>query len=414
MKKILIVVDSIDIDDSSGSKVNVGLIQNLYKIGYVVNVLHYTRKIINIEGVHCISIKEKKFTLNYLLSRAQRIMQRIFNVNLSEFLENILGHSFTFFNDSKSITKAINKHHTNEDLIITLSKGGSFRPHHALLSLPKLHSKWMAYIHDPYPFHYYPRPYNWIEKGYKYKEYFFRVVSEKATYSAFPSLLLKEWMGSYFTNFLKTGVVIPHQNLEIKFSNNIKIPNYLGKSKFNILHAGNLMKQRSPEGLIKGYKLFLNKYPEAIKTSKLILLGNASYHKEYLKQEMDENIYWSKGNVSFEEVDFVQKNVSVNVILESKSEISPFLPGKFPHCVSANKPILLLSPYYSESKRLLGENYKYICEVDAVEEIAGIIEDFYSLWKTNQNAFYLNRSDLEYYLSKENLYDIIQKKCFND
>ena len=283
-----------------------------------------------------------------------------------------------------------------------------------MLSVPNLHNKWLAYVHDPYPFHFYPRPYNWVEKGYQYKESFFREVSEKATYSTFPSLLLKEWMGSYFPNFLKTGIVIPHQNLEIKFSNNIKIPNYLDKSKFNILHAGNLMKPRPPHGLIEGYKLFLNKHSEAIQMSKLIFLGNASYHKKYLMQEMDENIYWSKGNISFEEVDTVQKKVSINVILESKSEISPFLPGKFSHCVSANKPILLLSPYYSESKRLLGEAYKYICEVDAVEEIATKIEEIYFLWKENSKELYLNRPDLETYLSKENLYNILQENCFDD
>jgi hypothetical protein len=85
MKKILIVVDSINIEDSSGSKVNVGLIQNLYKIGYTVRVLHYTRKNIDLDVIHCITIKEHKFTLNYLLSRTQRLIQRIFKVNVSDF-----------------------------------------------------------------------------------------------------------------------------------------------------------------------------------------------------------------------------------------------------------------------------------------------------------------------------------------
>ena len=392
---ISIICESIDIDDSSGSKANVGLIKNLQAIGYNITVLHYTRKPIQLNNVRCIEIKERK-RFYYLLSRTQRFIQRYLKIKLSDFLENIFGFSFTFFNDTKSISKAIFKHYNQEKLIITLSKGASFRPHYAMLNLPNLHNIWLAYVHDPYPFHYYPRPYNWVEPGYRIKESFFRKVSEKAKYSAFPSLMLKEWMGSYFSNFLKTGIVIPHQNLEIDNFIESKAPSYLDMSKFNLLHAGNLMMPRPPHGLIEGYRLFLLKHSEAVDNSKLLFLGNADYYKDYLLNKIDENVFWSKGNVPFSEVDYVQKNVSVNIILESKSEISPFLPGKFPHCISANKPILLLGPYYSECKRLLGEDYRFKSEVDDVELISEWIGELYMNWKLNKNQL-LNRSDLEKY-----------------
>jgi hypothetical protein len=150
-----------------------------------------------------------------------------------------------------------------------LSKGASFRPHYSVLQLPELHDKWMAYVHDPYPAHYYPRPYNWIESSHKAREAFFLAVSTKAKYSAFPSLLLHEWMSSYFPDFIKTGVVIPHQNAKYIVLNS-SFPSYFDVSKFNILHAGNLMKQRSPEGLIAGFQLFLLDYPEAGKESRLL------------------------------------------------------------------------------------------------------------------------------------------------
>src|SRR5690606_23552801 len=128
--------------------------------------------------------------------------------------------SFTFFNDTNSIAKLLRKEKTfKPDLVITLSKGASFRPHYALLKCPEFHEKWLAYVHDPYPFHYYPRPYNWVESGFKNKEAFFKAVSEKAAFSAFPSLLLKEWMGSYFPNFLKTGIIIPHQSVAYEIKN---------------------------------------------------------------------------------------------------------------------------------------------------------------------------------------------------
>jgi hypothetical protein len=398
MKKILIISESISIEDSSGSKVNVALIQNLNKIGYQLKVLHYTRKNIELgNGIECFSIPEIKVSVNYILSRVQRVLQRITKLNVSKFLENIFGHSFTFFNDSKSILKAINKHYNNEYLLITLSKGASFRPHHAMLSLPELHHKWLAYVHDPYPFHYYPRPYNWVESGYQFKEDFFRKVSEKAKYSGFPSLLLQEWMGGYYPSFLKTGMVIPHQNLENDPNGTIDFPDYFDVEKFNILHAGALMKQRSPKALINGYRLFLENFPTAREESKLLLLGNASYYHEYLNNIIDENIYWSKGNVAYSVVDVIQKNASINIILESKSEFSPFLPGKFANCVMANKPILLLGPYYSETKRLLGKDYPYISEVDSLEKIAGLLEKLYKNWKHNR-FIGLDRPDLQEYI----------------
>lgn len=398
--KILVVVDSINIEDSSGSKANVAMIQNLASAGFKVSVYHYTLKNIQLSGILCFAIPEIKFSPYYFLSRTQRVLARNFGWNLMPFFEKIFGFSFTFFNDTNSIFKALKQSTFKPDLVITLSKGASFRPHYAILKMPELHYKWLAYIHDPYPFHYYPRPYNWVEPGYQIKEVFFRSVSEKAKFSGFPSQLLKEWMGSYFDNFLKTGIIMPHQNAKYQIQNS-SFPEYFDKTKFNILHAGNLMKQRSPKGLIDGFKLFIKNNPEARKDSKLILLGNASYHKAMLEEYKIDNseIYIYNGNIAFDTVYNLQKNVSVNVILESKSEISPFLPAKFPHCVDANKIILSLAPFYSEVRRLLGNNYPYVAEVDEVEKVALIINKLYDLWQNNPEMLQLDREDLETYLS---------------
>ncbi|MFH6999070.1 UDP-glycosyltransferase [Flavobacterium sp. FlaQc-57] len=408
--KILIVVDSIDVEDSSGSKANVALIHNLIAARFDVLVYHYTLKKISLAGVTCFAIPEIKYSPLYFLSRFQRVFSRIFKVNLASFLEQMFGFSFTFFNDTNSITKALKKTKFQPDLVLTLSKGGSFRSHYAVLKIPELYDKWMAYVHDPYPFHFYPRPYTWVESSYKQKEKFFTQIAEKAMYSAFPSQLLLEWMGSYFPNFIKTGIVIPHQNAKYNLEE-ANFPDYFDPAKFNLLHAGNLMKQRSPKSLIEGFKLFLNQNIEAQKYSKLILLGNASYHSKMLNEYQKDNleIYIYNGNVAFDIVYHLQKNVSVNIILEAKAEISPFLPAKFPHCVEANKAILSLAPYYSETRRLLGHDYPYWTEADAVNEIASIIEKMYQLWKINPNNLLLNRRDLEYYLSVDYL-----RKLIND
>ena len=408
MKKILVVVDSINIEDSSGSKANVALINNLYEAGFDILVYHYTRKEIELKAVKSFNIPEIKFSGFYFLSRLLRVINRNVKINFAPFFEKKFGFSFTFFNDSNSIIKALKKKSFQPDLILTLSKGASFRPHYAVLKLPHLHNKWIAYVHDPFPFHYYPRPYNWVESSYDKKELFFRKVSEKAKFSAFPSQLLKEWMSSYFPDFSKTGVIIPHQNAKYEVLNNA-FPYYFDVSKFNLLHAGNLMKERSPEGLIEGFKVFLKYNPEAKKDVRLILLGNAFDHTQVLenyKKNIPEMFVYN-GNKPFDEVYHIQKNVSVNIILESKSEISPFLPAKFPHCIEANKTILSLAPYYSETRLLLGKDYTYWAEVDNIEKIALLIEQLYQLWKQNPENLLLNRNDLKEYVSVTHLKEVI-------
>ena len=411
--KILVVVDSINVNDSSGSKANVALIQNIVTCGFEVLVLHYSQKDIALIGTTCIAVSEKKWNFLYFLSRTERIFTRITKISLNPYLESWFGFSFTFLNDSNSIVKAVKDHqYFQPDLLLTLSKGASFRPHHALLKVPELHDKWIAYVHDPYPFHFYPRPYNWIQPGYYQKEQFFRNVSERAKYSAFPSQLLKEWMGSYFDSFLKSGIIIPHQIMKMS-TQGVSLPSYFDPAKFSLLHAGNLMKQRSPFSLVSAYLELLAKYPEAKLNTQLLLLGPASYFEKELDNLNAEipSLVVENRSVPFIEVLALQEKVSVNIILESKSEISPFLPGKFPHCIEANRPILLISPYCSETRRLLGENYEFWSEEDNVKRIYEHIEQMYLAWLSNDLKI-LSREDLKFYLSAEYLKE--QLMAIND
>jgi len=222
-------------------------------------------------------------------------------------------------------------------------------------------------------------------------------------------------MGDYFPNFVRTGIIIPHQSFE-EFSTYIEKPNYFDETKFNILHAGNLMKQRNPKGLIRGFELFLKNKPEAKMDSRLLLLGNADFHKESINKFVPNlpELFIKLTNVPFNEVYWLQKHVSVNVILEAKSEISPFLPGKFPHCISADKSILHLGPNYSETRRLLGVNYEYWAEIDNVKAISVILEKLYSEWLNSAKTIRLNRPDLESYLGKKYLKEQLEKVFYND
>ncbi len=406
------IAESIDVADSSGTKGRVALIKNLHKAGYEIEVYHYTRKEIKLSGIKCVAIKENRRSLMFFSSRAERFLRNKLKLDLHKPLERIFGFSFTLFNDRNSIISGLKKaREFKPDLVLTLSKGGSFRPHHALLKIPEWHSKWMAYIHDPYPMHLYPRPFAWVEPGYFKRWEFVRDISEKAAFSAFPSQLLMEWMGSYFSNFLKTGVTIPHQ-ISVNKTEISVLPDYFEPKQFNLLHAGNLLGPRNPVFLIEAYKQFLENNPEAQNEAKLLFIGNnkeQDLQLQHYEKIISEGKLIIKPSLDFKTVLTMQKHAAVNIILEAKSEISPFLPGKFPHCVEANRPLLLLGPNISESKRLLGEAYEYWSEIDDIERISKLIEKLYLQWKAANGDFQLNRPDLEYYLSEKHLKFVINE-----
>ncbi|HQW68047.1 MAG TPA: UDP-glycosyltransferase [Flavobacterium sp.] len=405
--KILIISESINVEDSSASKGRVALINNLNKAGFDLKVLHYSHKEIQLKNIDCELIKENRFSLLFFLSRTVRILQRITKIYFNSKLEKFFGFSFTHTNDTNSIAKAINKNQNfNPDLIFTLSKGGSFRPHRAMLKLPELQSKWMAYIHDPYPFHVYPRPYNFVEESYKSKEKFMLSITQKAKILSFPSLLLKEWMQSYFPDVTDKSVIIPHQ---IKVDDELQpLPDFFQKEQFSLLHAGNLLKQRNPAFLIEAFLNFLEKNPSSKTEAKLYFIGNYNEHAALLERYKNHPNVVINGYVEYKIIQTIEKEAAVNIILEAISEISPFLPGKFPNCIKSNKPMLLVGPYYSEVRRLLGKEYPYWSEANDSKTIEENITKLYQLWKNNPNEFKLNRNDLGNYCDEVSL-----KKVFD-
>lgn len=408
--KILIITESIDVNDSSGSKGRVAFIESFKRAGYAVTVLHYTKKACLLPGVECVAIHEKKFTVNYLLSRVQRLLYRYFKVDISKYVDTFFGFSFGFFNDVNSISEVLKKQDPEAyTMLWTFGKGTSFRTHAATLKNPVWHAKWYAFVHDPYPQHLYPRPYNFVEYGFKKKRRFFREVTLKAHKMVFPSLMLKEWMQSYFSHVENKSLILPHPLVHI--NPKTPLPAYFDSKKFNILHAGNLLNLRNPKTLVNAYEQFLIKVPEAKIDSALFFIGKDSIFQEFLfqKQLHIPQLYISNGYVPFEEVYVMQQNASVNVILEATSEISPFLPGKFPHCVAANKPILVIGPYYSECKRLLGKAYPYSFDFKDVDGITDSLKNLYYTWKEEKKNLLLDRSDLNFYLSSDYLRKVLDE-----
>jgi glycosyltransferase involved in cell wall biosynthesis len=414
--QILVLAESLDVNASSAAKGRVAFINSFKAAGFTITVYHYSQKDISIDGVNCISIFELKYNVLYLLSRLHRVLIRWFNLDFSKYIETLLGFSFGFFSDRISIYKSVKDIDINKyKMVWTFGQGTSFRTHSVLLKLPKWHKKWYAFIHDPYPQHLYPRPYNFVEYGFKKKRYFFIDVTKKALKVVFPSELLKDWMLSYYGAIKNKNIILPHPFIANKCSKD-NLPLYFDASKFNIIHAGNLLNLRDPFPLIEAYERFLNKHPEAKKDSSLLLVGKRSIYHDYLKdkQQSIAQLYVSNDYEEFNNVYTMQQFASINVILEAQSEISPFLPGKFPHCLSAGKPILVIGPYYSESKRLLGSKYPYIFDFKDILLITEAFGQLYSQWKNSRHKLTLNRPDLVHYFSVEYCREILLNEIQNE
>jgi hypothetical protein len=408
VKKILVLTESVNVDDSSGAKANLALIDNLIKIGHKVNVLHLDERSTENTYFDTKIITRFKSSKYYWLCKLNTFLKKA-GITLNKWVEPKLGFSFSHFEDVARFKKALAKENAQAfDIVLTCSKAASFRPHKALLESPKWHGKWYAYVHDPYPMYVYPRPYDWVEPGSLKKRAFFLEVYSKATKLVYPSQLLAEWMESYYPNQNHKRLVIPHQiadhskKLEIDLST---LPSFFDSKKFNLLHAGSLMKQRPPFVLMKAFNMFLQNNPSAKEHAVLIFIGGVfEGHNKIMDKLMNKNIINHNKYIEFNTVFELQKLASVNIVIEADTWISPFLPGKIPHLVAADKPILHIGPKISETLRLLGENYELHTtnSEKSITLLAKKIEDVYYRWKESQNLK-LNREDLEKYLRNINI-----------
>ena len=402
-KEILILVESVNPDDSSGVKGRLALINNLIKIGHQVKVFHLDENYKNDVNFEAKVVGRFPASVYFWLSKLNTFAKKL-NVKLNKWVEPQFGFSFSHYEDVARFKKALTEENPDHyDIVFTLSKAASFRPHKAVLESSKWHDKWYAYIHDPYPTASYPRPYDWVEPGHQKKRNFFLGVFNQANKLVYPSLLLAEWMGSYYHNSEHKRLIIPHQ---IDNTVNIAERNeYFPKSRFTILHAGSLMSARKPYALVSAFLKLKQEFPELKHNSNLLFVGAKScFHDYFVKvgQNHSELIHTSEA-IPFSKVLRLQMEASVNVILEAKGPVSPFLPGKFPHCIIAKKPILLLGPYYSESKRLLErDKHLYWSEIDDEDLIFRLLKTIYQSWKTNSiNCKY---PKLGHYLSSNYLY----------
>lgn len=411
--KILIIVDSLDENSTSGARANAAIVRNMAS-AFNMDVIHSSDKELTINGLNFITVKEHRYNWRFFLSRSVRLIRRHLKIELSKSFENIIGFSFTFLNLAFSIEKKINEVVLDRyKLVITLSQGESFLPHYVFLKYPINHSKWLAYIHDPYPMACYPKSYAFQGHGTRQKREFMQAVFESARFIGFPSLLLSEWMKNYYSIDDQKIKILPHQiGCKLKQNPSNTFSSLFDKTDFNILFAGNLLGQRDPTGLIKALNKLIKDHPAHKKNIKLYFIGPVSQTLISRINSLDlRNIIFYKSLPFIEAINH-QFEADINVILEAEDKSSPFLPGKFPHCIAAGNPILLLGPEISECRRLLGEDYPYYARSNDFKSIVTCLEHLLQNWLLKKPFKYEDK--LNDYLSATKLNETISSLIVND
>lgn len=80
-QQTLVITDSIDVNDSNASKGRVALVNNLHKSGVQLKGLHFTRKMIRLDEIPCMAVKEQKVTVVYTFSELQLLLRRFTDWN---------------------------------------------------------------------------------------------------------------------------------------------------------------------------------------------------------------------------------------------------------------------------------------------------------------------------------------------
>ena len=409
--KILILIESLKIDQHSAAIVGSNYINALESTGNKVHVLYPDEIIEDMPNPEPTWLN-KDVTLERFSIVPETTYAKIINKipKLRAYPSYLYGANFSKQRWIRSWKIAIQQHLELKkyDIIIALGVGAVFAPHFAMEEV-QTDIPWMAYVHDPFPQQHYPDPYRKDTDGRREAEYKrFDRVMKKANIVGFPSLRLKEWMQAFHPSLENNALVSPHVEYEDRYLPKVEAQSNLDPTKFNLLHAGSLLGERNPDYLISAFRRFVESSTEIKDNVHLHIIGSISEKYNALVSDENSNIHINKKRISYTDSLSVLKQSDVLVIIEADAEDSPFMPGKLTDYIKSDKPILAMTPLKSETTRLLGKDYAYLTKVDDEEKI---LEHLKSLWiehKENRLSG-LNRPDLVDYVSKNNLNKILHE-----
>lgn len=279
------------------------------------------------------------------------------------------------------------------DLVFAFGAGMDFTPHMALASrdwgVP-----WVAYYHDPWPGHLYPEPYRWqwSVPGW-HQERWHRKILARASAMAFPSHRLMRWvLCGDLERYREKAFILPHLAWSwVDASDDGSdegLPEDFQPGLFHVVHAGTLLRHRSPWGLLEGFQKFVGQSADRKAHARLWLLGGVDRHlqvdERWRALLMHAAVRVIPERISYETALRMQARASVAVIVEAIAPESPFFPGKLADMLALRKAILAITPAQSTVRDLLGEDYPLLCLPDNAEMVVGALEKAWEAWKSRR------------------------------
>ncbi len=408
IKKILVLNENFEVNEASSGIVNSHFVNCLSK-NHEVTCLHQTRNFDEVPWVENVRLVKVEIDDMYIYERYIKLVPKV-----RALPSYLTGFSFLEQRKIKSWERAIKNilQHEEFDLIYVLGAGIEFVQHFAMLRI-ETKIPWIVHIHDPFPMSHYPTPYRKEENMiYMRKADAMERVFQKATAISFPSLRLKEWMEQFHPVIADKYLIVPHldsrlQNLPTAEEDELVD---IDPNKFNLLHIGSLLGPRDPSALLEAFMLFISEDAEKKEKARLHIVGKVT--REHKDLERKSHAYGENVNVITKRVSYVhsvalQKKADVLILLEAPVKDSPFMPGKLTDYIMAQKPILALTSRYSETARLLGDDYQYRTESDNIE---AIYQKLNRLWDAYKNGIVsCPPAELKSYVSCKTLEKALEK-----
>ena len=383
-KKILIVSSEILKDKYSASLTTYKFIQEASKL-YCVDVLTEPMSIFNFE--HRI---QHLFYTNYQGHKGYlhlKVINRLYKLLFKHNVYRRLRYR-AFVTTLKKMD--LQQYQT----IIAFGGGDFFEPLEALATVttPKTCKK-IGYVHDPYPVDVYPPPYQEqsTPKTLQQRKNLSSIFN-RLTYLAFPSLILGEWMQTFYKFDPSKIIVVPHAlPTEVAVAHETQVHDFLEKHQLTAnefyLHAGTLLYHRRVEFIIEAFKQYKQSLKEP-NNLKLVFIGNC----QYPINQIDADVIIINNRLPLKLINALSIQSKGLLIIEHIGTISPFLPGKFPEYLYFNKPILHFGPENSEINRIVQLYFNnnitkqsFSAPLNAVDKIKRVFEKGGVLLSTNEN-----------------------------
>jgi len=380
MKKILVLSESLRINETSSGIVSSTTIATLADAGYdvfVLSVRDFSYPVTWLPDSVKVRLFEAPETAKpffYGIPKLRALRAHYFGVGDSDF------ELFKRWKDQ--IAKAISDF--NPDYLFVLGSGLSFIPHFAVEAL-NIKVPIVCNFHDPFPQFAYPVPYK------KSKTLLQRVqcwkmnaLISKSVSVTFPSSLLGEQMGEIYSELRDKTVILPHigRHLDGLPAGEADHQVSLEEGKLNILHIGTLLGPRDPRTLIRAFDELSERDPWVKDNVHMLFVGRVSQDQSL--QSVYGNVKVIDQRVSYRKSLELMKKASALMIIEAESDCSPFMPGKLADIGHNEKPWISLTPINSEIVRIMGEDFPLRTELNNSEGISTVLRKLIAFLRGEQ------------------------------